>query len=170
MTPLISNVFLTTNRQSLINIEIPANSSVNLSTNSAASSFSFVFDTKIDLSKNPIRRELQSCYLIDVILESNRKFRNRSKCVIYWKNDLYKDKNWHVYFTKIFCQNTDLFISFQKMIDDFLRIWIIEKYHVIQILIHPNRDKIRQLLIQNYYWSDLTKDVKRYVKNCRICK
>ena len=35
---------------------------------------------------------------------------------------------------------------------------------------HPGRNKTCKLINARYYWSNLSKDVARYIRNCHICR
>jgi hypothetical protein len=52
---------------------------------------------------------------------------------------------------------------------DDLRIQILRQHHDNPSAGHPGRAKTFELLSRSYYWKGMNTDVRRYVKNCRMC-
>jgi hypothetical protein len=50
-----------------------------------------------------------------------------------------------------------------------LRIQILRQHHDNPSAGHPGRAKTFELLSRSYYWKGMNTDVRRYVKNCRMC-
>ena len=51
-----------------------------------------------------------------------------------------------------------------------LRKWILQKNHDFVNVDHPEQQKIMELVKQNYWWSGLKKDIKKYVQECFKCQ
>ena len=52
--------------------------------------------------------------------------------------------------------------------DEGLRIEIIQLHHDILVAKHGEKQKTIELMTRNYWWLEVTKDVKKYVKDCNI--
>jgi len=50
--------------------------------------------------------------------------------------------------------------------DKELRIEIIQLHHDVLVVGHGERWKMMELVIRNYWWSRITKDVRKYVDGC----
>jgi hypothetical protein len=46
---------------------------------------------------------------------------------------------------------------------------IMAKYHDSILAGHPGRLKILELISQNYYWINMTKEINQYVDSCLTC-
>ena len=53
--------------------------------------------------------------------------------------------------------------------DKELRVEIIWLYHDVLVARHGRRWKMMDLMIRNYWWPGVTRDVERYVDGCNIC-
>jgi len=51
-----------------------------------------------------------------------------------------------------------------------LRVEIIWLHHDVLVAGHGGKWKITELVIKNYWWPEVTKDVGRYVKGCDMCQ
>lgn len=51
-----------------------------------------------------------------------------------------------------------------------LRTALIKEAHEPQIFAHQGINKTMQMLKKDYHWSSLSKDVRRYIKNCHACQ
>jgi len=54
--------------------------------------------------------------------------------------------------------------------DKKLRVEIIWLYYDIPVAGHGERWKITELVIRNYWWSGVTKDVGKYMNSCNRCQ
>jgi hypothetical protein len=52
----------------------------------------------------------------------------------------------------------------------YLRTALIAEAHLPQIFAHGGENKTLHRLKRNYFWEGMTKDIKRYIRNCRACK
>lgn len=50
-----------------------------------------------------------------------------------------------------------------------LRLHLLRLSHDSAIAGHPGRAKTYELLSRHYYWPKMSRDVKRYVRNCHVC-
>ena len=53
--------------------------------------------------------------------------------------------------------------------DEKLRVEIIRLHHDTPITGHREQWKTMELVTRNYWWPEVTKEVKRYVKGCDQC-
>ena len=53
---------------------------------------------------------------------------------------------------------------------DQLRLRILRSHHDPPAVGHPGRAKTLELIDRAYYWPTLRKDVKRFVRNCHVCR
>jgi hypothetical protein len=51
-----------------------------------------------------------------------------------------------------------------------LREQVIQQHHDGPMLGHPRCDKTIELVLQNYWWPEVRKDVERYVASCSQCQ
>lgn len=51
-----------------------------------------------------------------------------------------------------------------------LRTAILDDLHSRLTSAHPGRNKLRRLVQTQYWWPGLSKDVDRFVANCRVCR
>jgi len=54
--------------------------------------------------------------------------------------------------------------------DEELRVEIIQLYHNIPVAGHRGKWKTTELVIRNYWWLGVTRDVGRYVEGCDMCQ
>ena len=54
--------------------------------------------------------------------------------------------------------------------DEKLRAEIIQLHHNILVAGHEDRQKIMELIMRNYWWSGVTKDVGKYMESCYVCQ
>jgi len=47
---------------------------------------------------------------------------------------------------------------------------IIQLYHDIPVARYEEKWKTTELVIRNYWWPGVTRDVGRYVKGCNMCQ
>ena len=52
--------------------------------------------------------------------------------------------------------------------DEKLKVEIIWLHYIILVAEYGERWKIIELVTKSYWWSDITKDVKKYVNRCNI--
>jgi len=52
--------------------------------------------------------------------------------------------------------------------DEKLRVEIIQLHHDIPIAEHGGKWKMTELVMRNYWWSEITKDVGKYVEECNM--
>jgi len=52
--------------------------------------------------------------------------------------------------------------------DEKLRVEIIQLHHDILIAEHGGKWKMTELVMRNYWWSEITKDVGKYVEECNM--
>jgi len=52
--------------------------------------------------------------------------------------------------------------------DEKLRVEIIQLHHDIPIAEHGGKWKMTELIMRNYWWSEITKDVGKYVEECNM--
>jgi len=50
--------------------------------------------------------------------------------------------------------------------DEELRVEIIWLYHNVLVAGHGGKWKIMELVMRNYWWPEVTRDVERYVEEC----
>ena len=53
--------------------------------------------------------------------------------------------------------------------DELLRAEIIQLYHNVLVARYGGKWKTTELVTRNYWWPEVTRDVKRYVKECNMC-
>jgi hypothetical protein len=51
----------------------------------------------------------------------------------------------------------------------FMRTALIREAHEPPVFAHGGQNKTIYLLKQDYWWEGMTKDIKRYIKNCQKC-
>ena len=54
--------------------------------------------------------------------------------------------------------------------DKALRVEIIQLHHDILVAKHGGKWKIMELVMRNYQWLEVTKDVEKYIEDCNICQ
>ena len=54
--------------------------------------------------------------------------------------------------------------------DKELRIEIIWPYHDILVAEYGRKWKMTELVTRNYWWLEVTKDVRKYMEGCNICQ
>ena len=54
--------------------------------------------------------------------------------------------------------------------DEELRVEIIWLYHDVLVVGHGGKWKTRELMMRNYWWLGVTKDVRKYVEGCNMCQ
>ena len=54
--------------------------------------------------------------------------------------------------------------------DKVLRVEIIQLYHDILVAKHGGKWKIMELVMRNYQWLGVTKDVGKYIEDCNMCQ
>ena len=54
--------------------------------------------------------------------------------------------------------------------DKELRVEIIWLHHNMPVVEHKEKWKIIKLVTRNYWWSEMTKDIRKYVNGCDICQ
>ena len=50
-----------------------------------------------------------------------------------------------------------------------LRVEIIQLYHNILVAGYKKRWKMTELVTRNYWWPEMTRDVRRYMEECDMC-
>jgi len=50
-----------------------------------------------------------------------------------------------------------------------LQIQLLNKMHHQASTAHPERNKMRKLLAERYYWPGITQNINQYVVNCHMC-
>ena len=72
------------------------------------------------------------------------------------------------------CQRKENLLWYNNQIwvpnEEKIRTGIIRQYHNIPQAGHIGTAKTTELLCQTYYWLELRREVKRYVKNCDTCQ
>ena len=60
----------------------------------------------------------------------------------------------------------------RKWVPDFnaLRTKMTQRTHDDKICGHPGRDNTSQVLSRNYFWPRMSEDVRRFVRNCHVCR
>ena len=53
--------------------------------------------------------------------------------------------------------------------EEHLHTLLLDKIHKQPASAHPGRNKMRQLVMQRYYWKRMGSDIDRYIRNCRTC-
>jgi len=53
--------------------------------------------------------------------------------------------------------------------DEELRVEIIWLYHDVLVVGYREKWKITELVMRNYWWPGVTKDVGKYVERCDLC-
>lgn len=51
-----------------------------------------------------------------------------------------------------------------------LRTMLVQKIHDSALAGHPGRDGLRELISREYTWPNLSNDVRRFVRNCHVCR
>ena len=67
----------------------------------------------------------------------------------------------------------DLMLKKEKMYmskDEVLRMAIIQLYHDILVAGYRERWKMMELVTRNYYWPEVTRDIRRYVEGYNMCQ
>ena len=54
--------------------------------------------------------------------------------------------------------------------DGNLRTYLLMEFHNPMPTAHPGRNKMRDLVKRQYYWSGMTSDIDTFVSNCLICR
>ena len=54
--------------------------------------------------------------------------------------------------------------------DEKLRVEISQLHHSISITGHGEKQKTTELVMRNYWWSGVTKDVGKYMEECNLCQ
>ena len=54
--------------------------------------------------------------------------------------------------------------------DEELRVEIIQLHHDVPVAEHGGKWKITELVMQNYWWLGITKDMGKYTEGCNICQ
>ena len=54
--------------------------------------------------------------------------------------------------------------------DEELRVEIIQLHHEVPVAEHGGKWKITELVMQNYWWLGITKDMGKYMEGCNICQ
>ena len=54
--------------------------------------------------------------------------------------------------------------------DEELRVEIIQLHHNVPVAEHGGKWKITELVMQNYWWLGITKDMVKYMEGCNICQ
>jgi len=54
--------------------------------------------------------------------------------------------------------------------DEELRVEIIQLHHDIPVARHGGKWKTTELVMRNYWWPEVTRDVGRYVEGCDMCQ
>ena len=54
--------------------------------------------------------------------------------------------------------------------DEELRVEIIQLHHDVPVVEHEGKWKITELVMQNYWWLGITKDMGKYMEGCNICQ
>jgi len=54
--------------------------------------------------------------------------------------------------------------------DDELRMEIVRLHHDMPVGGHRGQRKTVELVTRNFWWPEVTKEVKKYVKGCNICQ
>ena len=52
--------------------------------------------------------------------------------------------------------------------DKMLRIEIIQLHHNVPVAGHKEKQKMTELVMRNYWWPEITKDMGKYVEGCDI--
>jgi len=53
--------------------------------------------------------------------------------------------------------------------DEALRVEIIQLHHDTLVAKHGGKWKITELLIRNYWWPEVMRDMRKYVEGCDMC-
>jgi len=67
----------------------------------------------------------------------------------------------------------DLMLKKGKMYmpkNEVLRIEIIQLYHDVLVVGYRGRWKMMELVTRNYYWPEVTRNIRRYVEGCNMCQ
>ena len=51
-----------------------------------------------------------------------------------------------------------------------LKLHLIKDFHEVPAAGHPGRSKTLELLLRQYYWPRMHKDVDRFLRNCHTCQ
>ena len=51
-----------------------------------------------------------------------------------------------------------------------LRVEIIQLYHDIPVARHGEKWKMAELVMRNYWWPGVTKDIRKYIEGCDMCQ
>ena len=81
------------------------------------------------------------------------------------KTKVLKDNEWQI--------EEDLMLKEEKLYiqkDKVLRVEIIWLHHNILVAEYGGKQKMTQLVMRNYWWPGITKDVEKYVDSCDICQ
>jgi len=54
--------------------------------------------------------------------------------------------------------------------DEILQLEVIWLHHNIQVAKHRDKWKIMELMTRNYWWLEVTRDVRRYIEGCNLCQ
>ena len=54
--------------------------------------------------------------------------------------------------------------------DEILQLEVIWLHHNILVAKHKEKWKIMELVTRNYWWTEVTKDVERYMEGCNLCQ
>ena len=81
------------------------------------------------------------------------------------KTKVLKDNEWQI--------EEDLMLKEEKLYiqkDKVLRVEIIWLHHNILVAEYGGKQKMTQLVMRNYWWPGITKDVEKYIDSCDICQ
>ena len=54
--------------------------------------------------------------------------------------------------------------------DEELRVEIIWLHYDVPVAGYRRRQKIIELVLRNYWWPEVTRDIRKYVNSCDICQ
>jgi hypothetical protein len=134
-----------------------------------------LFSTKLNLRiaqeltnmKKDVRSKLS---LFDKIKSANQK---NSTCKVIRDAIRDKKKSFNEMLLKKFESIEDIFLFRKKLWvseSDQLKLDIIKEIHDQSASKHSNVRRTCKYLYKWYYWSQATQSVKRYVKNCHVCR
>ena len=105
------------------------------------------------------------------ILEKIKKVRSKNKEIVRVVEQMKKEKvkilqgdEWQI--------EGDLVLKEEKVYmlkDGELKVEIIQLYHNVLVAGHRSQWKTMELVIKNYWWLEVTRDVERYIEKCDIC-
>ena len=76
-----------------------------------------------------------------------------------------RDEKWEI--------EEDLVLKEKKVYilkDEELRTKVIRLYYDVPVAEHEGRWKIMELVMRNYWWPGVIRDIGRYINNCNICQ